>query len=44
MTPSAYRAAEHPAEALMPDCTARARARARGGRAGSEKPAGSAAA
>ena len=22
-TPSAYRAAEHPAEALMPDCTAR---------------------
>jgi AraC-like DNA-binding protein len=23
MTPSAYRAAEHPAEALMPDCTAR---------------------
>ncbi|RIX30643.1 helix-turn-helix transcriptional regulator [Amnibacterium setariae] len=23
-TPSAYRAAEHPAEALMPDCTARA--------------------
>jgi AraC-like DNA-binding protein len=24
VTPSAYRAAEHPAEALMPDCTARA--------------------
>ncbi len=28
MTPSAYRAAEHPAEALMPDCTARVLLRA----------------
>lgn len=29
MTPSAYRAAAHPAEALMPDCTAKAVTRRR---------------
>jgi AraC-like DNA-binding protein len=31
VTPSAYRAAEHPAEALMPDCTARLVTRPRPG-------------